>query len=175
VTPVRPKVSGVAALIRLGGTPDVDAAVSVVSLTSGSGGLVQHVAEGLPLTVVEAETRFVNECLATSLDDRGDLARELAARSLSACDFEVSFARLGRDHRHLAVLVDRHDVSVRAARSKPTQDRLLLDDDRVGIRVRLDFEALLELGLQERVESILPSTRRIDLSSHHAYPSSLRT
>ena len=74
--------------------------------------------------------------------------------------------RLGRDHRHLAVVVDRHDVSVGAARSKPTQERLPRDDDRVGIGVRLDFEALPELGLQECVESRLSSTRGIDLSSH---------
>ena len=102
-------------------------------------------------------------------DDRPPGAKLLP----SALSSSSASLRLGRDHRHLAVLVDRHDVSVGAARPKPTQNRLLLDDDRVGIGMRLDFEALFKLGLQERVESVLPSTRRIDLSSHHAFPDAL--
>ena len=57
--------------------------------------------------------------------------------------------------------------------SNPTQQRLEvppLDDDRVRIRMGLDLEALLEPGLQERVESPLPTTRRIDLSAKQLPP-----
>ena len=57
--------------------------------------------------------------------------------------------------------------------SNPTQKRfplVALDDNRMGIRMRLDLEAFLELLLQECVESALPFPRRIDRSSHHAFP-----
>ncbi len=59
--------------------------------------------------------------------------------------------------------------------AKPTPERLLLDDDGVGVCARLDFEALLELGIQKCVEGVLSSTRGIDISSHECSPSRLRT
>ena len=40
----------------------------------------------------------------------------------------------------------------------------------MGIRVRLDSEALLELRLQECVEGFLPSPSGIDRSSDYAFP-----
>jgi hypothetical protein len=81
--------------------------------------------------------------------------------------------RLCGNDRHLAELVDRDDISVRGApRPNPIQEGFpptALNDDRVGSRVRLDLEALLELRLEECIESFLPSPRRIDRSSHGFY------
>ena len=72
------------------------------------------------------------------------------------------------------MLVDRYDVSMGGVvPSKPAQKRFLLvalDDYRMGIRMRLDLEAFLELRVQECVESVLPAPCRIDRCSHHVFP-----
>ena len=148
--------------------------------TQGSGGACREVAgsgsassfpPSSPLRLAEP-TRDVWARIGHSDSSRTATSRcshgERSRSSRGVLGLESASLRLRSDHRHLTVLVHRYDVSVGPAGSKPTQYRLLRDDDRVGISVRFDLEALLDLGLQECVESLLPSTRGVDLSSQRA-------
>ena len=119
-----------------------------------------------------------SELLAPRLRARGHDAEARASENPSSYLRRAASAsaslRLCGDHGHLAVLVDRNDVSLGLDSPKPTQERSALDslhDNCVGIGMRLDLEALLELCLQECVQGVLPSARWIDRSSQFALSS----
>ena len=123
-----------------------------------------------------------SELLAPRLRARGHDAEARASENPSSYLRRAASAsaslRLCGDHGHLAVLVDRNDVSLGLDSPKPTQERFALDslhDNCVGIGMRLDLEALLELCLQECVQSVLPSARWIDRSSQFALSSNEET
>jgi hypothetical protein len=77
-------------------------------------------------------------------------------------------AGLGGAHRHAAVLIDFNDVtsaSAAAAESAP-ESLAALGDDRVGVGVSLNPEALPNLLLEEGIERVRAVSERIDFSGH---------